>query len=182
MERAESVFRPEAVRRYQDSREKTVLPLFGRPQVRPVGWIVLGLLLAVMGVAALAEVPVYVRGVAIPVGAPDAEGVVTSVAIFPPESLPRLKVGQRAFVELSEGGGIGVGTVTDPSPRLLSPDELDAQLQTPVRVTTPTKPVAVASARFAWAEATNSSRAVRSPRALWVEVGSRRLGSLLTPR
>lgn len=178
MGRAESVFRPEAIRRYQDSREKTVLPLFGRPQVRPVGWVFVGLLLAVLGVAALAEVPVYVRGVAVPVGVPDAQGAVSSVAIFPAESLPQLKVGQRAFVELSEGGGIGVGTVTDPLPRLLGPDELGAQLQTPDRVTTSTKPVAVASARFAPA-ATNSSRAVRGPRALWVEVGSRRLGSLL---
>ena len=79
MGKAGSVFRPEAIRRYHGGWEKTVLPLFGAPRVGLFVWVIAGLLLAALGLAAFVEVPVYVRGNAAPAGAPDANGMVSPV-------------------------------------------------------------------------------------------------------
>ncbi|HEY0170312.1 MAG TPA: hypothetical protein VGB98_04615, partial [Pyrinomonadaceae bacterium] len=110
------IFRAKAVRRYNDRREETVLPLFGAPRAGRTAWVILGLFCAALVVAAYVEVPAYVHGAVAPSDGTHAQGALTTI-FLPPESLPGLKVGQQVFIELREGAVVP-GVVVEVAPGL----------------------------------------------------------------
>ena len=165
MEEAGRVFRPGAVRRYNERREETVLPLFAAPRAGRLAWVLLGLFCAALALASRAEVPTYVHGTVARDDAPGSPGALTPL-FLPPESLPRLRVGQQAFIQLREGAfvhGVVVGVAAPP-----------AGVET-------ARPSAVAFARFDWEAFPASARASAADRPVRVVVGARPLISLPGP-
>lgn len=172
MGKARQIFRPEALRRYNDGRERPVLPLLDAPRAGPTAWALLTLLCAALLVAAHAEVPVYVHGRALPSESPGAPLAV----LLSPDSLSRLQVGQEAFMELPEGGVVVRGTVTGVAPAPRGYAGTDA----PPGPAAAGRPAAIAFARFESVAAPYAPRASGAPRAVRIAVGTRRLGSVLT--
>jgi hypothetical protein len=121
-----SIYRAEAVRRYAQAREKSVLPRFVSPRTVLYLWFLLALLLASGFVAWLSSVPLYASGPAAVVerhhGGDALSDDVVLVAFLPPENLSRLSPGQMLFVDL-DGRGERVGMpVSAVEPEIMSPD------------------------------------------------------------
>jgi len=117
-----SIFRPEAIRRYRQSQQESILPRFTRPPVLVLLWFALGLLGA-SGVAAwLAKVPVYALGQAMIVPGAEVSRQTNAdaqiVALLPAEYLPRLRPGQSLFVQLK-------------------PDQTDGRVKRPIHAVEP---------------------------------------------
>ena len=159
MEEAGRVFRPGAVRRYNERREETVLPLFGAPRAGRLSWVLLGLFCAALVIASRAEVPTYVHGTVARGEAPDSRGALTPVCL-PPESLPQLRVGQQAFIQLGEGAFVH-GVVVEVAAPPAGGETARAS--------------AVALTRFDWDAFPASARASAADRPARVEVGARPL-------
>lgn len=178
--REAQIFRPEAIRRYSAGRDETVLPLFGTLRTGLAAWIIFGLFCAALVVAASAEVPVYVHGTTVPGDAPGARGEASAILI-PAESLSKLKVGQRAFVELREGGSVAVsGAVTEVVAGFSGRAGADAPPDATPAAVPSARAAAVVFARFEWGSTPARLRDPGAPRAVRIEVGARRLGSFLT--
>jgi hypothetical protein len=118
-----SIFRPDALRRYLESREASVLPRFVRPPMVPGLWLLLVLLVAGSTLASYAEVPVHISGEAVRVDETiyrrSPEDGIALVVFLAPERLSHLKVGQRLFVPLDPGRV--TGRVIEVQPEIISP-------------------------------------------------------------
>lgn len=176
------VFRPEAIRRYMQSREEAVFPRLISPRVVIYLWVLLGLLGIAALFAWLVKVPIYVSGLAVVVDrsqiAQDIQDDVVLVAFFPPG---HLQAGQNLLVQFSATGERSSREIVAVEPEISSPDaarrkfalEDDAALAI-------TQPAIVAVARFQPTPLRLPARAyVGSTYRVDVEVGSRRLISLL---
>lgn len=153
-----------------------MLPLFGAPRAGLAAWIIFGLFCAALMVAASAEVPLYVHGTT----APGARGEASAILI-PAESLSKLKVGQMAFVELREGDSVAVsGVVTEVVAGFSGRTGADVPTDAKPAAVPSARPTAVVFARFEWGSTHARLRDPGAPRAVRIEVGSRRLGSFLT--
>jgi hypothetical protein len=99
------IFRPEAVRRYAEAREQSVLPKFVSPQIMVALWALV-VLLILSGVATwFARTPVYASGLAIVVDAGDkpanlGKGIAVLV-LLPPEALPVLDEGKSILIQVN---------------------------------------------------------------------------------
>lgn len=102
------IFRPEAIRRYEERWSKAVLPRFIAPRLFVFLWIVIGLLVVCGAAAWLTPVPIYASGPAVVVKNdaidPAIQDEVVLVVFLPPENLPRLQVGQSVFLQLTAEG------------------------------------------------------------------------------
>lgn len=99
-----TVFRPTALRRYIDDRERAVLPRFVSARAFLVLWLLLGLLAGAAFTAWLARVPVYAAGPAIVVEQPAVHSAASAGVVFvlllPPEVHDRLHTGQSVLLNL----------------------------------------------------------------------------------
>jgi hypothetical protein len=100
-----SIFRPEAVRRYTEAREQSVLPRFVSPRVMVALWA-LAVLLILSGIAVwFTSMPVYASGLAIVVDAGNkpanlGKGIAVLV-LLPPEALPTLDEGKSILIQVN---------------------------------------------------------------------------------
>ena len=100
-----SIFRPEAVRRYTEAREQSVLPKFVSPRIMVALWALVGLLI-LSGVAVwFTSTPVYASGLAIVVDTRNKlanieEGMAVLV-LLPPEAQPVLDEGKTILIQVN---------------------------------------------------------------------------------
>src|SRR5918992_3330050 len=99
------IFRPEAVRRYAEAREQSVLPKFVSPQIMVALWALVALLI-LSGVAVwFTSTPVYASGLAVVVDprnklANIEEGMAILV-LLPPEAQPALDKGKTILIQVN---------------------------------------------------------------------------------
>ena len=179
------IFRPEAVRRYVQNRERPVLLRVLSPPTFLCLWLLLGLLLVGGCVAWFAQVPVYASGSAAVVDwKGNAQGIrddVVLVAFLPPQDLVHLRIGQTLLVTFDTTGGVVNRPLIAVEPQVIGPSAAQQQFGlngNAVRVVT--QPAAVAIARF---EPTSSglpaSTYVGSVYQVEVQVGTQSVFSLL---
>jgi hypothetical protein len=121
-----SVYRPEAVRRYMEGRERSVLPRFVSPRIFVCLWLLLGLLLASAVLAWFTEIPMYASGQAVIVRRSDLSAhvpdEVVAVAFLPAEELVHLRHGQMLFLELDDSGRRLGSEILTVEPEISSPE------------------------------------------------------------
>jgi hypothetical protein len=99
------IFRPEAVRRYAEAREQSVLPKFVSPRIMVALWTIV-VLLIFSGVAVwFTSTPVYASGLAIVVDTENKpvnieEGMAILV-LLPPEAQPALDEGKIVLIQVN---------------------------------------------------------------------------------
>jgi len=178
------IFRSEAVRRYADRHEKAVLPRLVRPRVFLFLWLLLGLLLAGGAVAWFARVPDYASGRAVVARLP-AEGAsggerIVVVAFLPAASHARLRVGQPMWVQWDGAAGPVSTSLSAIQPQLSSPEAVRKRFSLgPEEAGAITGPVAVVTASMAAEAGVPADARVGSVGHAQVEIGSRRVFSLL---
>jgi hypothetical protein len=122
------IFRPKAIRRYLDRRERTVFPVYAAPRTTLCVLLLSAILAAGVLLAALARVPAYARGEAVLIGR-EGETVRDSgeseAAIFvSPEVLSKIKVGQRVFLRAGAKGWLYSGRIKALAPGAQSPTDV----------------------------------------------------------
>jgi hypothetical protein len=182
-----SIFRPEAIRRYRQNQQASVLPRFTRPPVLTLLWVLLGLLGAGGVIAWLVTVPEYAVGQAIVVQGTNLTrqpgGDVQIVAFLPSGYLPRLRPGQSLFVQLdqSQPGGRVKRPIHEVEPNLCSPETAQKRFASGLAAAGAiTRPAAVVIAR--WEPGIGGlpgAAYLGSVLPVEVKVGSRRMLSLL---
>lgn len=106
-----AIFRPEAVQRYTEARERSVLPVFISPQIMVAFWALVALLIFGGAVLWFAKTPVYASGSAIvaTIGNDSAnlvnveEGTVLLV-LLPDEAKPALGQSKTVLVQVDASG------------------------------------------------------------------------------
>jgi hypothetical protein len=105
MKSSRPIFRPEAVRRYAEAREQSVLPKFVSPRIMVALWALV-VLLVLSGVAVwFTSMPVYASGLAIVVDTENKpvnieEGTAILV-LLPPEAQPALDEGKTILIQVN---------------------------------------------------------------------------------
>jgi hypothetical protein len=99
------IFRPEAVRRYAEAREQSVLPKFVSPQIMVALWALV-VLLILSGVAVwFTSTPVYASGLAIVVDTGNKpvniEEGTAMLVLLPPEAQPVLDEGKTVLIQVN---------------------------------------------------------------------------------
>jgi hypothetical protein len=99
------IFRPEAVRRYPEAREQSVLPKFVSPRIMVALWALV-VLLILSGVAVwFTSTPVYASGLAIVVDTrnklANIEEGMAILALLPPEAQPALDKGKTILIQVN---------------------------------------------------------------------------------
>jgi hypothetical protein len=99
------IFRPEAVRRYTEAREQSVLPKFVSPRIMVALWALV-VLLILSGVAVwFTSTPVYASGLAIVVDPKnklaDIEEGMAMLVLLPPEAQPVLDEGKTILIQVN---------------------------------------------------------------------------------
>src|SRR5918992_1568417 len=99
------IFRPEAVRRYAEAREQSVLPKFVSPRIMVALWALV-VLLILSGVAVwFTTMPVYASGLAIVVDTKNKlaniEEGMTILVLLPPEAQPVLEEGKTILIQVN---------------------------------------------------------------------------------
>lgn len=133
-----SIFRDDAVRRYVESREKTVLPRLVSPRTFIYLWFLLGLLGFGAIAAWFARVPMYASGTAVVVRWKSKKNTpedIVVAAFFPPQYLPRLRTTQKLFLHFDAMGVGGASrnenrfnrSVIVVKPEISSPDVIQKQ-------------------------------------------------------
>lgn len=155
-----SIFRDEAVRRYIESQEKSVLPRIVSPQTFLYLWSLLGLLAASSIITWFAKIPVYASGPAVVTRWHKAEGrseELVVVAFLPPQYITKLRTNQKLFLKFDGIGDRGAfpqgnrfsRTILVIEPQLRSPDSVQKQFAlSPSVAQAITQPVAVVIARW----------------------------------
>ena len=120
-------FRSRALQHYLEGREESVAPRLISPPVFACLWILL--LLLVLGIvgASFFKIPVYAPGVAIVTRgacAAKADCKLMIVALLPPESLSRLRVGQTIYLEQAGNSDRLRASVTGVEPAVESPETI----------------------------------------------------------
>jgi hypothetical protein len=99
------IFRPEAVRRYTEAREQSVLPKFVSPRIMVALWALV-VLLILSGVAVwFTSTPVYASGLAIVVDTGNKpvniEEGTAMLVLLPPEAQPVLDEGKTVLIQVN---------------------------------------------------------------------------------
>lgn len=198
-----SIFREEAIRRYIESNEKTVLPQLISPQTFAYLWFLLGLLCASSLVAWFVKVPLYASGSAIVVRWNDDlnhqlndtshqnpteqlsgdvdNGEIVIAAFFPSQFFSNLQVAQNVVLEFDALGDRFTQSIQTVEPQIVSPDVIHKHYALSAQ-TTPfmTQPATVAIIPLKPISNTvPTSTYLGSVGRAEVEVGSQRLIALL---
>lgn len=143
------IFRAEAIRRYVQGRNQSVLPRFTSPRRLILLWIFSALLLAGGLLAWLIRVPVYASGVGVVIDS-TAElqqvGEAPQLAVFlPGNDLSRFRVGQRLFWRFDKTGERVSRSIEIIEPQVSSPLMVQRRFKlTGASASAITKPVSVA--------------------------------------
>ncbi len=174
-----SIFRPDAIRNYVESKEKSVLPRLVSPRSFIFLWVLLSLTVVAGLLLGLAKVPAYSKAVIVVVkeNGRREDGRVQMILWLPPEVLPRLKVGQKVFFRLQQDGDVKSRAISTVEPHISTTAELQKRFALGSEVSTnPVGPVAVA-----WLEAEPVSADLTNDRYVGgfynarVEMGSERV-------
>lgn len=178
-----SIFRREAVQRYMERHEQTILPKFVSPHIFYYLWTLLGLLL-IGGVLAWATpIPIYASGFGIVVTQTDntqAGDEIVLAVFLPPESLPRLHAGQAVFLQGNTTTDRPIYPIIAVEPQVISPADARKRfaLDTSIALGI-TQPAALAIAQLpSFPDGRPASAYLGSMYRVEVEVGSRQLISL----
>ncbi len=182
-----SLYRDDAVLRYGRGRDKSVLPRFVSPGTLNWLWIFLALLMTSGLLVSLVRLPRFASGQGIFVKSPDFGPAYSSklvmVALLPPDSLSSLHVGQKLFVNVGGKNERLSGSIIAVELGVNSPEEVRKRFSLSEETALVlTKPVAVAIAQVG-----RHSSDLSAPNYdgtiyhVEVEIGSRRLISLLAP-
>jgi hypothetical protein len=121
-----SAYRPEAVQRYMEGRERSVLPRFVSPRIFVCLWLLLGLLVASAVLAWFTEIPTYASGQAVIVRRSDLSAPVpdevVAVAFLPAEDVAHVRQGQVLFLEIDASGRRLSGEILAVEPEISSPE------------------------------------------------------------
>lgn len=123
-----SIFRTEAVRRYVESRDKSVLPRLVSPPTFFYLWSLLGLLTASTAIAWSVKIPVYTSGPAVVtrLRSEGRDAPPVAVAFFPPQYLTELQASQKLFLKLERAGESRL-KLSILSVQILSPEAIKKQ-------------------------------------------------------
>lgn len=180
-----SIFRDEAVRRYIESREQSVLPRLVSPQIFLYLWTLLGLIAITSTIAWFAKIPVYASGSAVITrwqSQTEGMGKEPVVAVFlAPQYLSRLRPKQKLFLKFAGTGDRFSRTILTVDTEIRSPDSIQKQFAlSPGAAQAIAQPVVVAIARWDPAPAQlPASVYLGSLGHAEVEIGSQRAISLL---
>jgi hypothetical protein len=128
-----SIFREDAVRRYLEGREKSILPRLVSPRTFIYLWFLLGLLVMSSIIAWLTKVPVYASGTAVVVHGKNKKGTpegIVVAAFFPPQYLSNLRTTQKLFLNFDARGDVYEGlrlrnhSIIAVEPKIISPDTI----------------------------------------------------------
>jgi len=105
MKSSRPIFRPEAVRRYAEAREHSVLPKFVSPRITVALWTIV-VLLIFSGVGVwFTSMPVYASGLAIVVDTENkpvnVEEGTAILVLLPPEAQPALDEGKTILIQVN---------------------------------------------------------------------------------
>lgn len=170
----DSIFRKQAVEKYLQNREKTILPRFVAPPVFLFCWCLLAIFLCAGLLTWFGEVPVYVTGEGMVLNqAVRGSGDSPRALIFVPySSTLRLLAGQRVQLQLAGQASQLTSTVQTVDRTLLSPQEVRQRYQ--FVISQPSVAITVDLGSGFSARVYAGSVVLAQ-----VEVGSRRLLSLL---
>jgi hypothetical protein len=108
MKSSRPIFRPEAVRRYAEAREQSVLPKFVSPRIMAALWTIVVLLIFSGVTVWFTSMPVYASGLAIVV---DTENKPVNIeegpailVLLPPEAQPALDEGKTILIQVNAIG------------------------------------------------------------------------------
>lgn len=186
-----SIFRDEAVRRYIESREKSVLPRIVSPQTFLYLWSLLGLLTASSIITWFTKIPVYASGPAVVTRWHKAEGMgeeLVVVAFLPPQYIAKLGINQKVFLKFDGIGDRGAfpqgnrfsRTILVVETQIRSPDSVQKQFAlSPSVAQAITQPVAVVIARLQFPTQLPAAVYLGSLGHAEVEIDSQRAISLL---
>ena len=172
----DSIFRKEAVEKYLQNREKTILPRFVAPPVFLFCWCLLAIFLCTGLLTWFGEVPVYVAGegmVLNPAVPSSGDSAGARALIFVPySSALQLHAGQRVQLQFAGQASQLTSTVQIADRTLLSPQEVRQRYQ--FVISQPSVAITVDLGSHFSARVYAGSVVLAQ-----VEVGSRRLLSLL---
>jgi hypothetical protein len=105
MKSSRPIFRPEAVRRYTEAREQSVLPKFVSPRITVALWTIVVLLIFSRITVWFTSMPVYASGLAIvvdPENKPvNIEEGTAILVLLPPEAQPALDEGKTILTQVN---------------------------------------------------------------------------------
>lgn len=178
------IFRAKALEHYIEKREESVLPQFVSPPLFACLWGITVLLVAGAALVSFSKVPVYIAGVAVIASGECSSGascqtpVVT--ALLPPESLPRLQVGQTMYLEIEGMTTRARSSVIEVEPALQSPEAIRTKFAVNMSIlSSMDHPFAIARAHWEPSNGQNVEAYAGSALRVQVEVGSRRILSIL---
>ena len=178
-----SIFRSDAVRRYIQGKEKSVLPRFISPRTFICLWFLLGLLMFSGFFAWFVKIPVYASGSAVVVdwsnNSQYFQDDVAVVAFVPAENLSHLNVGQTMFLNTTRERLRSSIIVIEP--KIINPATAQNRFAlTSGAAAVITQPVAVSIGRFKpMSPDFSTSTYIGSIYNVDIEIGSRRVISLL---
>ena len=180
-----AIFRADAMRRFGEARERTVLPRFASPRLVAGLWLLIALFLAGGMLAWLARIPVYASGSAVVFDRQatvrfSRDGLIVA-AFLPPETLNRLRAGQPLLLQLKSGERLH-SQVFYVEPQVTSPADIRQRfaLTEGVAAMVANEPSAVALAQLESPPPALSTDAYAgSTGRAEVETGTRRVISLL---
>lgn len=126
-DRKRPIFRPEAIRRYAQARERSVRPRLIRPRSIVILWLLLVLTVAGGTIIWAGRIPVYASGTGVVVAqrGDSADGTVQAVVVIflPPDAVSQLAPKQPVLFHLNAAQPIGTGKLVTVEPDVLGPDE-----------------------------------------------------------
>ncbi|OUL21113.1 hypothetical protein [Nostoc sp. 106C] len=168
-----SIFRKDAVRRYLEGREKSILPRLVSPRTFIYLWFLLGLLGMSSIIAWFTKVPMYASGKAIIVRSSNQRIVVAT--FFEPQHLSSLRKTKKLFLNFADRGARTAAIITV-QPEIFSPDTIQKRFA----IAQITRPSAIAIAQLEPIDKNLPASAyLGSVGHAQAEVGSQRLISLL---
>jgi hypothetical protein len=177
---ARPIFRHEALNHFVRGQQMSVLPRFIRPRTFLCLWLLLGLLVSAGILACIAQVPVYVSGIAVVTDSSD--GVALAV-ILPADASDRLNVGQTVWMQAPGVQELVATRITHLDRKIKSPAAVRKQFGLCSDTFNQAAIVATADAKGIVAGEDLPLRAhVGSTMPVNVEIGSRRALSLLIGR
>jgi hypothetical protein len=184
LETQRAIFRADAVQRYLQGRNETVLPPFVSPRTFLFLWVLLLLLAAGLFLAWLAKVPQYVPGPAVVLAGKGRQLSVRDVAVLaflPSDSRSRLRAGQRLWVRFGAAGQRQSLQVVAVEESVLSPEAVERHYRLPAAAAQAvSRPSVVAIARFSGSpEGLPANAHLGAVYPAQIEVGSSRLIALM---
>lgn len=177
-----SIFRVEAVQRYLQSQQESVLPQFTSPKIFLYIWILITLLIVSLCLTWFVKIPVYASGKAVVVEAAD-DSFSNSLALtlfLPSQYQDQLQEGQSVLIQSESSDKPIQQTIVAVSPNVIGPMRVTAVYGIAPGVVT--EPAAVAQTQFdtPLTSSLPASTYIGSRYTAQVKVGTRSLISLIS--